>query len=46
VLRRHESKLDRTYVDDTLTSICDLAEDLAPWAHWQECLRKAGLADA
>ena len=46
VLRRHKAKLDRKYIEDTLTSICDVAEDLAPWARLQECLRKAGLAEA
>jgi hypothetical protein len=44
VLRRHKGKLDLGYVEETLRSICDLAEEMAPWAHWMECLQKTGLA--
>ena len=41
VLRRHRGKLDLRYVEDTLRSLCDLAEDRSPWNRWVECLEKA-----
>ena len=43
VLRRHMGKLDRRFVEETLRSLCDLAEDTAAWTRWEDCLRKAGM---
>lgn len=41
VARRHLSRLDRKYLDDTLQGICDLAEDTRPWHRLEDVLRKA-----
>jgi hypothetical protein len=42
VLRRHRGKLDRSYIEEALRAVCDLAEDTAPWARWEDCIRKSG----
>jgi hypothetical protein len=41
VARRHLATLDRRYIDETIQSICDLAEDMEPWRRLESVLRKA-----
>jgi hypothetical protein len=41
VARRHRERLDRSYLEDTIQGICDLAEDTTPWRRLEEVLRKA-----
>jgi len=41
VIRRHGKKLDVEYIEKTLRSLCDLAEDITPWNRWKECLAKS-----
>ncbi len=43
VARRHLSKLDRRYLEGTIQTICDLAEDTEPWRRLETVLRKAAL---
>ncbi|MEP6862973.1 MAG: hypothetical protein ABJE66_20265 [Deltaproteobacteria bacterium] len=40
VLKRHREKLDRDYVEATLSRVCDLAEDHAILERWRGCLAK------
>jgi len=41
VARRHAATLDRRYLETTLRTICDLAEDMEPWSRLESVLRKA-----
>ena len=36
ILRRHGSKLDRRYIEETLGRVCDLAEDHAILDRWRK----------
>lgn len=38
VARRHRDRLDVSYIERTLRPICELAEDMAPWARLQRVL--------
>ena len=38
VARRHAERLDVPYLEQTLRSICELAEDMAPWSRLQRVL--------
>ncbi len=40
VARRHRARLDLAYLERTLRPICDLAEDMAPWARLREVLKR------
>lgn len=42
VARRHRGRLDRTYLEDTLRSICDRAEDIRPWNRLQRIIDATG----
>jgi predicted nucleotidyltransferase len=41
VARRHAGRLDTEYMERTLRTICDLAEDLAPWQRLKRVLSTA-----
>lgn len=43
VARRHRERLDVRYLGMTMTEICELAEDLAPWRRLEAALAKADL---
>jgi hypothetical protein len=42
IARRHLPRLDRRYLDHTIQTLCDLAEDMEPWRRLETVLRKAG----
>lgn len=41
IARRHAGRIDRGYLEGTLRSLCELAEDLAPWNRLQAVLARA-----
>jgi hypothetical protein len=41
IARRHLPTLERRYIEKTIQSICDLAEDMAPWRRLESVMQRA-----